>query len=115
MDPMVQGQAFEKNAAAFFSDQADAADRPAPRQSMQDASKVFWGDEDKVKGRQTEKPIPGAAIYQPRVAADCIFATTYAAGQKNAEESLHRIKDEKSETLKGQQKWLPYEEAMKRR
>ncbi len=111
MDSKVQAQAYEKSCDAFFADQVGVNDRPAPRQSASDAERIFWGDEDKQKGRQTQPAIPGCSIYQPRVGADGIFATTFANSMKNAGESQNRIDSEKRETLQHSQKWMPYNQA----
>ena len=114
MDGKVQAQALEKSRAAFFADQVSPEDPPAARQSAADAQRIFWGDEDKVKGRQTQPAIPGASVYQPRVAADGIFGSTFANSMKNAHESQNRIDSEKRETLQVSQKWMPYDQARAR-
>ena len=51
-------------------------------------------------GQKQGKAIPGAAIWQPRVEADGIFACTFNNGLDSAGVSQHRIDEEKADTLK---------------
>ena len=83
---------------------------PAP-QGFDKAAQIFFGQEDPVKGQQQGKPIPGTCTFRPRVEADNIFAQTYGASLECSGSSAQRINNEKSETLKGAQQWLAYDQA----
>lgn len=49
----MQRQAFEKNQAAFFADVGqEAPNRGPPKQSVDQATDIFWGHENKVQGQK---------------------------------------------------------------
>lgn len=105
----MQEQAFKKNAAAFFNNEEVVPQRgPAP-QSFNKAAEIFHGIDVPVKGQSQGKPIPGTCTFRPRVEADNIFAQTYGASLECSQVSNERIMIEKSETLKGAQKWMAYD------
>jgi len=108
-DEIIQRQQMEANKRAFFAGGDDTPQRAAPRQGMSAAEEVFWGVEAKVQGRKQGAPIPGTGTFQPRVEADGIFATTFQASKEFASTSQNRIKDEKADTLKQAQQWMPYQ------
>lgn len=64
-----------------------------------------------MKGRQQGRAIPGTATFCPRIEADAIFACTFQAGTDLSKHSVHRINDEKADTLKSAQKFMPYNQA----
>ena len=51
------------------------------------------------------EPIPGYSGVNRRIQADNVFGMTYAEARRMAEESLNKIQQEKSETLKETSKW----------
>ena len=110
-DHLVQQQHFQKNANAFFNNEEVAPVRgPAP-QSFDKAASIFHGVEARVQGQKQGKPIPGTCTFRSRVEADNIFAQTYGASLDCSDVSNNRINNEKSETLRGAQQWLAYEQA----
>ena len=108
-DAVVQNTHFEANRAAFFNNGEPIINRGPAQQSMQQAQDIFWGNEQKVKGKQLGAPIPGTATFQPRIEADAIFACTFQAGTELSKHSVNRINDEKADTLKTAQQFLPYQ------
>ena len=53
------------------------------------------------------EPIPGYSGVNRRVQADNVFGMTYAEARRMAGESLNKIDQEKSETLRETSKWIP--------
>ena len=51
------------------------------------------------------EPIPGYSGVNRRIQADNVFGMTYAEARRMAGESLNKIQQEKSETLKETSKW----------
>jgi hypothetical protein len=70
--------------------------------------KAFYGidevDESK-KVKQLGEPIPGYSGINRRVQADNVFGMTYAEARRMAGESLNKINQEKSETLRETSQW----------
>ena len=58
-------------------------------------------------GHQLGRPIPGYSGFDPRIEADNIFGQTYNNSRNNAEESGARINQERGETLKMTQQFMP--------
>ena len=112
-DALVRDQAFAKNAKAFYNNEEEVPMRgPAP-QGFDKAAQIFFGQDEVVKGQSQGRPIPGTCTFRPRVEADNIFAQTYGSSLDCSSSSAHRINNEKSETLRGAQQWLAYDQAVK--
>lgn len=62
-DAVVQSTHFEANRAAFFNNGEPIINRGPAQQSMQQAQDIFWGNEEKVKGKQLGGKIPGTATF----------------------------------------------------
>ena len=109
-DSLVREQAFQQAANAFYNNEEVAPQRgPAP-QGFDQASKIFFGQEEPVRGQKQGKPIPGTCTFRARVEADNIFAQTYGASLECSGASGQRINQEKSETLRGAQQWMAYDQ-----
>jgi len=107
-DDLVQKQAFEKSKAAFYADiNGECKMQQASRQDIQKATDIFWGEQPKELGQQNGAPTTGYSGHLPRQTADGIFGNTFGASMQAAEQSKARIRNEKSETLKQTQQFLP--------
>ena len=107
-DEIVDKVNLEKNTQAFFgiSGKEKLPPRgPAP-QSIEGATEQFYGLPPKKKVEHIA-PIPGYSGVSRRVGADNIFGMTYAEARRCADESLHKINDEKGETLKMNATFVP--------
>ena len=116
-DDVVQNEALKQAADAFFqpSGEGNFAQQSAG-QSMDAATDVFYGVEQKKEGLKLGNPIPGYSGHNRRFEADNIFGTTYQGSRVNAVESNTRIQYEKGETLKTTAKFMPsYTEARQQR
>ena len=57
------------------------------------------------------EPIPGYSGVNRRIQADNVFGMTYAEARKMAGESLGKVNQEKSETLKETSQWTTNSES----
>lgn len=88
----------------------EAGGATAAAQDDSKACNAFYGIDEKnpVKTvQQLGEPIPGYSGVNRRVQADNVFGMTYAEARRMATESLKKIDQEKSETLKETSKWIP--------
>ena len=70
--------------------------------------KVFFGVEPpKNQAPKIGDPIPGYSGVNKRVVADNVFGMTYAEARRRAMDSENRIQQEKGETLKMTQTFVP--------
>ena len=72
------------------------------------AQQAFYGvdQSDPTKlVKQLGEPIPGYSGCNRRIQADNVFGMTYAEARKMAGESMSKINQEKSETLKETSMW----------
>ena len=100
-DEVVQNEHFKANQKAFFENGNDMAlDRRPANQSYAAAVNVFHGNDEKPRGQVFEAPIPGYSGHTQRLEADCIFGQTFANAMDQGSKSIHRIKDERAETVK---------------
>ena len=79
-------------------------------QSGKDAMNAFYGIDPPVEAKEVPKfgePIPGYSGVNRRVQADNVFGMTYAEARRMAQESMSKIDQEKSETLRETSKWVP--------
>ncbi len=77
---------------------------------MGSATNAFFGIEGAQSGKEVlplGEPIPGYSGVNRRVQADNVFGMTYAEARRMAGESLNKIEQEKSETLRETSKWIP--------
>lgn len=116
-DEVVQNREFQHNVDAFFAPTGEfCGDRGSAGQDMDDATKVFYGVQEKPQGLKLGAPIPGYSGHNRRFEADNIFGSTFQASRVNAAESNQRIDFEKGETLKTTCKFMPsYEQARQAR
>lgn len=56
--------------------------------------------------RPLGEPIPGYSGVNRRIQADNVFGMTYAEARKMAGESLSKVNQEKSETLRETSQWV---------
>ena len=111
-DAVVQQEHFKKNAAAFFNDgREEGPQRQKPPQEMSEAERIFHGVEERSQGMSNFDPIPGYGGTNRRQDADNFFAGTFRVGRDAGKTSLHRINDEKADTLKANSKFPAYKQA----
>jgi len=80
----------------------------ASQQEADAAQAAFYGVESKDNSKQVKQlgePIPGYSGCNRRIQADNVFGMTYAEARKMAGESMSKINQEKSETLKETSMW----------
>jgi hypothetical protein len=80
----------------------------ASQQEADAAQAAFYGVESKDNSKQVKQlgePIPGYSGCNRRIQADNVFGMTYAEARKMAGESMGKINQEKSETLKETSMW----------
>ena len=69
---------------------------------------VFFGvEQPQHQAPPLGEPIPGYSGFNRRVQADNVFGMTYAEARKKAMESQNRIDQDKGETLKMTQTFVP--------
>jgi hypothetical protein len=111
-DDVVQQEHYKKNAAAFYNDgRNEGPQRKKPAQAMDEAERIFHGVEERPKGMSNFDPIPGYGGTNRRQDADNFFAGTFRVGRETGQQSLHRINDEKADTLKANSKFPAYKQA----
>ena len=104
----MQQQAFEKSKAAFYADiDGDCHQPKVARQDMGSAADIFWGNETRELGQQNGEPTTGYSGFKPRQDADGIFGVTSGASSVAAHQSMNRIKNEKADTLRTTQRFMP--------
>ena len=111
----MQQQQFEKNRAAFFADSCDVPARAPGGQTADEATRIFHGVEETKRGMSNFQPIPGYSGTNRRAEADNVFACTFAGSREQGQASLGRISDEKTTTLHGSAKFMPYANARRAR
>ena len=80
----------------------------ASQQEADAAQAAFYGvdaKDPKKQVKQLGEPIPGYSGCNRRIQADNVFGMTYAEARKMAGESMAKINQEKSETLKETSQW----------
>ena len=77
-DDVVNEQDFKKAADLFYADNTGMKLDDNQGQSLDQANAVFFGIDQKKKGHQLGKPIPGYSGHNQRTEADNIFGMTYA-------------------------------------
>ena len=78
------------------------------QQEADAAQAAFYGVDAKDASKQVKQlgePIPGYSGCNRRIQADNVFGMTYAEARKMAGESMAKINQEKSETLKETSMW----------
>jgi len=71
---------------------------------------AFFGIDEVKESQEVPRlgdPIPGYSGVNRRVTADNVFGMTYGEARRMAQESLNRIDQEKSDTLRETSKWVP--------
>lgn len=108
MDELAQQKEFAKNKEAFYGvdPHAPPTIRRAPEETEEEAMRKFFAVEEK-KELKLGAPIPGYGGCNRRVGADNVFGLTYAEARRRADESLHKINNEKGETLKMNSTFVP--------
>lgn len=94
----------QKEYATFLATHVD----PRIDQDAVRAQCAFYGVEEPdqtKKVKELGEPIPGYSGCNRRIQADNVFGMTYAEARKMAEESMSKINQEKSETLKETSQW----------
>ena len=79
-------------------------------QDSKAATNAFYGIDPPQETKEVPKfgePIPGYSGVNRRVQADNVFGMTYAEARRMAQESMNKIDQEKSETLRETSKWVP--------
>lgn len=93
-----------------YLDRLNAEQNAVKVQSSAAAANAFYGIDEVKKEKVVAKlgePIPGYSGVNRRVQADNVFGMTYAEARRMASESLNKIDQEKSETLRETSKWVP--------
>ena len=98
-------------AQAAYLAQLNAEQNAQKTQNQDQAARAFYGIDEPVAAKTVPKqgePIPGYSGVNRRVQADNVFGMTYAEARRMAQESMNKIEQEKSETLRETSKWTAH-------
>ena len=99
---------LKNNTKAFYTCDVDHGETYAKRKAAQTQDKAvesFYNLQNKEEKHMV--PIPGYSGVSRRVAADNIFGMTYAEARRCADDSQKKISEEKGDTLKTNQVFVP--------